>query len=140
MRQDEFLWEEEWEAKKEAVMPVGVELEKEHAERILDALRSGGAITPPEGAWRVIDMLNVAGACIFAASHLPQPDLSEEERKAQAHELMENVTAAAEFLAHVFYRIVDGIWDEEFEERMAALVFSHHNFVRTEGWRKGASG
>jgi predicted RNA-binding Zn-ribbon protein involved in translation (DUF1610 family) len=122
--------------------PIEVELEREDADRILDALMSGGAISPPEGrAWRPTDMLSLAGACIFGAGSLgpavPPPEMSEEGRPAASDEQMAILTAAAEFLAHVFYRVAHKNWDEEFEDRMAALVFSNRMVVPTEGWRKG---
>lgn len=123
-------------------MPQAVEVRKDHAEYLLNCLDTGKGIDPPGSGWRVIDMLNLAGACLFGAgSHGPplaQPDLSEEQQAERDNAFTEDLVAAIRFLASIFQAVQDGEYEPHFEPVMRALVQTNGTTVQVtpvEGWR-----
>jgi hypothetical protein len=123
-------------------MPLAVEVRKDYAEYLLHCLDTGKSIDPPGEGWRVVDMLDPAGACLFGAgSHGPplaQPDLNDEQEAERTRSFGADLTATVQFLANVFAAVADDEYDVQWAPVMRALVRADGNEAKVtpvEGWR-----
>ena len=117
-------------------MPHVVRFSREKAQRMLAAISEGKPIQPPspEG-WTGFDMIALAGVCFFATmSHGPQSysaqgvstaKLGDEQREAVESTFFSELHAAIEWHANRAREVDDGVFDDQFEPELAAVITSH---------------
>lgn len=107
-----------------------VMFEKARAEAILAAIENGEPIPAADHGWTIYELMQVAGACYFAAmSHgPPTADLERlgqlplEHREATEETLYQDIHDAIEFNSHLTMQVQDGGYDEHFEPLTTAIV------------------
>jgi hypothetical protein len=117
-----------------------IEVTKSHALKVIDALASGAPISPPGQAWRRVDMLNLAGACVFGVLSqgpiIGQPDLSHEQQVDSDRSFIQEVLGTVEVLSHIFQLLRDGEYDARFEPYIKAVVHEQAKKVQAiEGFK-----
>jgi hypothetical protein len=108
-----------------------IQFSKADAERLAATLGAGeGGLQPPGGKWSSLAMIQVAGACLFGAmSHGPiRPGLPAahrlptEHREAVDCDFQQDLHAAIEVCCQLMMAVVDGEYDDRFEEVVMAGV------------------
>jgi hypothetical protein len=128
-------------------MAIGIEFDKEKAQRRLDAIARGQPLQPGPTGWTVHEMLEAAGALFFAAlSHGPalrngvdRPDAPKEHLEMDENLLFRDLHAALEFYGQLTMFVQDDRYDEQFEPRMRAVVAADgdggESVVPVSGWK-----
>ena len=94
---------------------VPVNFSKKRAEYLLDCLKEGKPIEPgSDELWSHSDMLQIAGAMIFAAGTHPSPQ--------DEPYLIADLMAAANLCEQLTEHVLDETYDADFEESVLALV------------------
>lgn len=111
-------------------MSIPIKFSKERAEEFLEAIKEGRPFLPGPLGWSAADMLQLAGACRFAAmSHGPQAFGKEDPRlmhrehsEASSEQFLDDLTAAIEWCAEATRAVEDGEYAERFEEEHGVFV------------------
>lgn len=122
-----------------AVM-ITIKFSKARAQEFIQALARGNPILAPDQKWTGNDMLALAGACFFAAmSHGPSSfygtesahPLKPKDQKAIEDTFFNDLHGAVEFYAHLTQLVRDGLYDEQYEPEVRALVTQQGNVTKT---------
>jgi hypothetical protein len=100
---------------------VPVKFQRERAEQLLQAIKAGTPIEPPDAKdWNALDMIVVAGALYFAAmTHTRPPEYTDDE-DIERHP--RDLLAAVEFASVLVGMVEDGEYDGHAESEAQAAV------------------
>ena len=93
---------------------IPIRFSKEHVERVLDCIRTGGSIAPLGTGWTLYDMLEVAGVLVLSAGTHP----TMAGRSAEIDDLL----AAVAFHSQLTEQVLDDTYDVDFEAEVVATV------------------
>jgi hypothetical protein len=98
---------------------IGISFDKARAEYLLDSLANGKTIAPASAAgWSQFDMLQLAGACFFAALSQGPPAAQQTDEAT----FRGDMHAAIEFYAYLTSTVRDQHYDEAFEPHLEATL------------------
>jgi hypothetical protein len=112
---------------------IGVTFKKDTVERLLDALgQHPGPLSPPAENWTADNLLMLAGVatCIVmshgsrlhAARGIDVAQMPDEQREAVDASVVPDTLAAVEWIAMQAFLVIDGIYDEKFENTHRLLL------------------
>lgn len=122
---------------------IGVHFNKSFAETVVEAMKNGKPIAPPSGDWTGNEMLTLAGmlvAGVFSQGpHTYQlAGITQEMREKLPNERQEAVEQtfgrdihdAIKYLSTLMFAVIDGEYDQRYEETVEAIVYHNDDETR----------